>query len=158
GWRQVNIPVSDFKGMSIEVAEQIKGIAFEQANSDGKEHMIYVDQVDVRPAAAPAHPSGLKAEIASIKGFERHIDLSWKPLTDERIAGTIIERSADGVHFTALGFRPRWMNRYADYVGCEHANYHYRICFLGYDNQRSSFSSSRNASTKAMTDDELLDM
>jgi hypothetical protein len=158
GWRQARIPLREFKGLSISVAEQIKGLVFEQGQVDGKEHKIWLDNLDVREENCNALPSGIKARIVSSKGFERHIDIAWDAVNDENIYGTIIERSADGSKFTPVGFKTKYLRRYADYLGEKGGKYYYRICFLGYDGKRSDYSPVVNASTRAMSDDELLEM
>lgn len=158
GWRQAKIPLNEFKGVSVVVAEQVKGLLFEQGAVDGKEHEVYLDNLDVRPAESPTLYSGGKAEIVSKQGFERHIDISWKPQSNEGIYGTIIERSTDGAHFRPVGFKPRYLHRFADYIGDEAGTYFYRICFLGYDGKRSDYSPVEQASSRMMNDGELLEM
>lgn len=157
-WSQVTIPLTEFHGLKLEVAEQLRGVVLEQDKSDGIEHTIYLDQVRLAPDKDKALNRSLRAELLSAKGFERHIDISWKAVKDESVAGTIIERSSAGSKFTPVGFKPRFMSRFADYLGPDAGKQDYRICFLGYNGERSDYSNIRSASTRAMSDDELLDM
>lgn len=158
GWSQLRIPISDFRGIEVKVAEQVKGIVLEQGQIDGKDHQIYLDQIDLRPAKDVSLAASVKPENVSAKGFERHVDVSWKNVKNDSIQGTIIERSSDGVHFTPVGFAPNWISRYADWVGLPPAKYSYRVRFIGYDDQRSPYSAPCSASTRILSDDELLDM
>lgn len=158
GWSELRIPLSDFRGVKLEVSEQLKGIVFEQDKSDGQQHQLFLDQIDLRAEKEPALSAATKAQLISAKGFERHVDISWKPVTDPAICGTIIERSKDGTNFQAVGFKPYWMSRYADYCGEEFGTYHYRIRFLSYNDELSAYSESLSAKTRPLTDDELLDM
>lgn len=163
GWSNVQVPLKDFAGLEIKTAEQVKAVVFAQGEADGNEHSIYIDHIELRPDSEQALKSGLKPQLTAAKPFERHIDLSWRDLNDDSIAGTIIERSADGVHFVPVGYRAKYLSRYADFLPelspeeSLRAN-HYRICYLGYDGSRSAYSNTLGASTKAASDDELLNM
>ncbi|MBX9720518.1 MAG: hypothetical protein K2X81_03895, partial [Candidatus Obscuribacterales bacterium] len=158
GWTRIDIPLTEFKGNTPKFAEQLKGLVFEQSNSDGIDHQIFIDQVELRSSKDASLPPGLKPEIVEMKGFERHVDIAWKAITDERVKGVLVERSSNGTDFKPVGYRPRGMNRYADYIGPFFGNYHYRIRLLGYDDAVSAYSNTGNASTHQMSDEELSSM
>ena len=157
-WARVLIPLADFQGAKPEVSEQLKGIIFEQDKSDGVQHQLYIDQVDLRANKEPALSAAIKAELLSAKGFERHIDIAWRPVNDPAVCGTVIERSADGKTFEAVGFKPYWISRYADYLGDVYGTYNYRIRFLSYNDEYSNYSGTVSASTRQLNDEQLLDM
>jgi hypothetical protein len=150
--------LADFRGTSIGVAEEVAGVVWQQGDTDTLEHRVYVDQVDLRPANDSQLPAGLRPELLSAKGYERHIDLAWSPPGDPGVRGMLIERSNDGSTFLPVGLSARHLNRYSDYVGAPGATYQYRIRLQGYDGTVSEPSRVLNATTHAMSDEELLDM
>jgi exo beta-1,2-glucooligosaccharide sophorohydrolase (non-reducing end) len=82
-WVRLRLPFDSFKGRVENTREEnfdprhLAGIGIVQGLDDGKEHTLYIDDIQVRdqaPAAAsklPA-PAGLAA-----KGYDRHVELSW---------------------------------------------------------------------------------
>lgn len=157
-WRQLSIPLSAFSGTRISAAEQVKGLLFSQGNADADEQVVYLDQIDIRSKQNPNLKSSSRVELISSKGFERHIDIAWKPVNDDGICGAVIERAQDGGKFEAIGFRPYWINRYADYLGENGGKYSYRVRFLSYADEYSPYSNVLTAETRKMSDDEILNM
>lgn len=159
GWKLVKIPMADFKDPSITVVGQVQGLVFEQDGSDEKEHNVFLDQIELRPADELILDAKSKPTLLESKGFERHVDLKWEKIEDPTIQGTIIERSIDGGDFVPVGYRAKYLSRYADFVGPPSGSkYKYRICFLGFDGKKSQYSDVKESSTKALSDDELLSM
>ena len=157
GWALIKVPLSAFNG-SVNTAEQIQGLVFEQSVADEKTHNIFIDQIEVRPTDELALNKDLKPALIEVKGFERHVDLKWEPPTDASVQGAIIERSKDGTNFTPVAYRPKLFSRCADWVGDQFGDYHYRVRFLGYDGAKSAPSEIKRANTKMLNDDQLLDM
>ena len=157
-WMLARIPLTEFKDSPITASEQVQGIVFEQGSADGVEHKLFIDQVELRAALEPKFSKDVKPTLIEAKGYERHVDLKWDKITDEGVIGTIIERSTDGVNFIPVGYKPRNMSRFADFVGERFGNYKYRICFLANDGSRSNYSAVQSGTTRAFNDNELLDM
>ena len=157
-WLKVTVPLSEFKGSRISAAEQVKGLIFSQGEESPEEQQLYLDQIDIRSKDSLHMKSTSKVELISSKGFERHIDIAWKPVKDDGICGAVIERAQNGGKFEAIGFRPYWINRYADYVGDKFGKYSYRVRFLSYTDEYSPYSNVLSAETRVLSDDEILDM
>ncbi len=96
--------------------------------------------------------------IKNAAGFARHVDISWQPVTDTAVKYVKIYRSEDGKNFHAAGIQLPMIARYADYTGHEGKKYWYRISFLDYAYNESKLSDVVSASTRPMSDDELLTM
>jgi hypothetical protein len=142
----------------VKVAEEVAGVIWQQGHADGVEHQMFLSEVDLRPASDPLLVPTDLPELLSAKGFDRHIDLEWRCVRDPGVRGVLVERSADGIHYESIGFRRRWLSRYTDYVGDDKRTLHYRIQLIGYDGSRSGHSTTVNAQTRSMSDEELLDM
>jgi len=160
-WMEVKIPLKDFEDgtpIKIERSEDIQSIVFQQASTDGKSHHLLIDQVEILPEEStvqlPATPV-----FKTVKGYERHVDLSWTPVNPDEVKYVKIYRSEDNIHFQPVGVQsPQYASRYADFTGLPGKTYYYKISDLNYHYQESDLSPSIKATTHAMTDDELLDM
>ncbi len=155
-WTVVLIPLTDFKN-GPEGPETIERISFQQQSQDGKEHRIYIDQIELVPNLTDETVEETP-EINSATGFERHIDLTWQPVQDQNIRYIQVYRSSDGENFKPVGIQHPFINRYADYTGEVNREYFYRITFLDQHYRESSSSEIVNAKTKELSDEELLDM
>ncbi|RYF97210.1 MAG: hypothetical protein EOO00_00760, partial [Chitinophagaceae bacterium] len=69
-----------------------------------------------------------------------------------------VYRSADGDTYNAVGIQSPFISRYADFTDTTGKSYHYKISFLDQNYNESTLSNSITASTKNLSDDELLDM
>jgi len=101
----------------------------------------------------PLTPQNLRA-----KGYERHIDLRWDALGDENVQRYIVYRSADGKEFAPIGMQVRGVNRYTDFLGKTGAKFYYKVAASDRGYRESGLSEEASASTRAMSDDELLTM
>lgn len=181
-WVQVRIPLAEFKTGSIHQLERhrVDEIAFVQNESDGINHTLIIDEfaIDDAPAApVPASvlaSNGASNQMASLRapenvqarGYERHVDISWDPVGDPALARYVIYRSEvskAGVSnnddaFKAIGIQVPGVNRYADYLGKIGVTVRYKVAASDRQYNSSQFSRVVTATTRAMSDDELLTM
>lgn len=162
-WMEVKIPLKDFAGaaggkFSYSHSKEIVSVLFMQSNGDNQEHLIYIDQVEFYPAK-PAGKGTVVPEIAEVKGYERHVDISWKPVDTRVVKYIQIYRSEGTGEFVPVAVQnPVYASRYADFTGEPGKTYRYRISCLDYDYNESELSSPASAETYEMTDGQLLDM
>jgi hypothetical protein len=163
-WVEIRIPFANFSGRyggtedSKFDARRLASITLLQNLEDANEHVLYIDDITVTDSkavdrAAPQTPTQLVA-----RGQERHVDLSWKPVNDEKVLSYRIYRSWDGSDFQPVGTRPGWSCRYEDFVGRAGKKAFYKVSAIGVNQKESSPSEAASATTHSMRDDELLDM
>ena len=154
-WVTASIPLRDLTVR--QGSDSIGAVHFIQQGQDGKEYHLLVDQVEILPDHLPALLQATPA-ITAAKGSAKHVDIEWKPVTDTGVRYVKIYRSESGGPFHPVGIMNRAAHRYADYTGETGKAYQYRISFTGYDDAESSLSAAVSASTRPMSDDELLTM
>jgi exo beta-1,2-glucooligosaccharide sophorohydrolase (non-reducing end) len=159
-WTRVCIPLSAFRSASVHPFEphHINTLVFVQGAADGSPHMLYIDDIRIEDAppsqqASPPVPQGVTA-----KGYERHIDISWNPVSDPALAQYVIYRSVNGEPYRSIGFQRPGANRFSDYTGDPHFTASYRIAARTSSLRESAQSVAATATTHPMTDDELLTM
>lgn len=75
-WFSVEVPLRKVGGFSERTS--ISSLRFLQQASDGKEHQIYIDQIEILPARTPQNKLTGAAVLSSAIAFERHVDLFWQ--------------------------------------------------------------------------------
>ena len=158
-WLQVKIPLNSFIGFEgYTNSNNVKIISFKQSSKDEGKHEILIDQIEIIENDNPVVQ--LKApEIKKVKGFERHVDLSWNNVDAETTRYVKIYRSQNNKNFKEIGVQsPDEFSRYVDYTGIAGKTYYYKLSSLGYDYSESPLSESVKVSTREMSDDELLVM
>lgn len=159
-WIHVRLPLQLFAipwhdGRRVE-PNSVARLRFEQWLDDGVPHTLYLDDIRIysgSDATPPATPTGLTA-----RGFERHVELAWTPAPAAGVLGYLVERSYDGRQFEPVGTASNGYRRYVDYVGEPHRRAFYRVRAFGLDDRSSPPTSVVEATTRPMTDDELLTM
>ena len=163
-WTQVRIPLRSFASASIRPfdARHLRSISFTQGATDDQPHTLLVDEIRIGadvPAAAPAQPSQLAAPRGlAAKGYERHVDLSWEPNNDARLAYTIVYRSTDGGPYQPVGVQQPGLYRFMDWVGTPGLKLSYKVAAVDDAYSQSVFSATAAAQTRNLSDDELLTM
>lgn len=154
-WMRIIIPLKDLTEMHNEI-EKLNVVTFRKHGGDGKEHQLYVDQMEL----FAEQEGDIKAlpELVSAKGYEKHVDIVWTPVKDENVKYVKVYRSTDGKSFYPVGIQRPQINRYADFTDTVDAEFHYRISFIDYQYKETSHSEALCAVTKNMSDEELLDM
>jgi hypothetical protein len=163
-WVHVRLPFDSFKGQVENTREEHfdprhhAGIGIVQGLDDGKEHTLYIDDIQVRDdvpstATKPTMPTNLSA-----KGYDRHIELNWRPSDSRDLLYYKIYRAVDGKTFSPLGIQRSGLTRYEDFLGASNKTASYKISAVDTSYNESSLSPEASASTRAFTDDELLTM
>lgn len=159
-WVQVQISLTRVPSDSIHPFDphRLSRIVFSQGLDDNAPHTLFLDEIRIdnsspvtgKPPSAPSH---LQA-----KGYERHVDISWDPPANSSAERFIIYRSTDGTDFKPLGTQVRGINRYIDWVGKPNLKFVYKVAASDRGYRLSLFSDAATASTRQMSDEELLTM
>jgi hypothetical protein len=163
-WVQVGIPLSEFRTGSIHSFEpnSSERVIFSQNAADDAEHTLIVDDFKIDAARAPMNPAADGSlpvpQNVSARGYERHVDISWEPIISPGLQHYIVYRSPDGQKFQPIGIQVPGINRFTDYIGKPGMSAYYKVAASDHQYRLSDFSSPANATTKMMSDDELLTM
>lgn len=163
-WVRLRLPFKSFAGLFRSTAEEtfdprrLTRITFVQGLDDGRPHTLYLDDVGVGDELpddrqAPAAPEGLSA-----KGYDRHVDLTWRPQGGADLQHFLIYRSSDGQTYTPVGIQRSDRTRYEDWVGASGETAFYKVSAVDTSGNESPRSAAVRASTRELSDDELLTM
>jgi hypothetical protein len=153
-WLRVSIPLKSLN--AAEDMNALNTIVFRQQAFDGKEHRLYIDQLEL---STETEPVILKApQLLNAEGFEKHVDLAWNTVASGDVKYVKVYRSVDNRTFSPVGIQLPQINRYTDYTGQVDQKYYYKITLLNSRYTESPFSNVVSAATKRMTDEQLLDM
>ena len=163
-WTRIRLPFDSFHGLVNDTKavtfdpRKLSHITIVQGLDDGQPHTLYLDDIEIADdlaenTAAPATPGGLSA-----KGYDRHIDLSWSPVADAQLKYYKIYRSLEGGAYGAIGIQRGDRARYEDFLGASGKSASYRITAVNDAGKESAQSTEVRASTRALSDDELLTM
>jgi hypothetical protein len=160
-WVQVRIPLTEFHSASIyEFRPQyLENVVFHQNRPDGVQHTLIVDEfrIDGDPVNSSADklpaPQNVKAT-----GYERHVDVSWNPISDPALGRYVIYRSLDAKNFEPIGVQIPGNSRFTDFVGKPGVTASYKVATSDSQYRESSLSDAVTASTRELSDDELLTM
>jgi hypothetical protein len=167
-WFQVRLPLSEFETASIHPfqARELHSLHFSQGVADDTPHTLIIDEIkiDDSSAAAPVAHEVRSAPHApqnvQAKGYDRHIDISWEPVRDKNndLQSYAIYRSVGRHKFQPIGIQSADINRYTDFVGRSGVTASYRVKAVDRSYRQSAFSGAASASTRELSDDELLTM
>jgi len=158
-WVRVRIPLADGKTASIYPfrPEYVQSVVFHQGRADGVRHTLIVDEIRVDDEAAPGGvlppPGNLRAT-----GYDRHVELEWDADENADLTRYVIYRSMDGGDFAPIGMQLAGFHRYEDFVGKAGIKAQYKVLASDWEYRKSDFSNAATASTRDLTDDELLTM
>jgi exo beta-1,2-glucooligosaccharide sophorohydrolase (non-reducing end) len=160
-WVRVKVPMSLFLGAGDPVDfTKIKTIGFAQNTLDGIQHTLLIDNMRVFTGSATS-PAASRPAGLSATGYDSHIELRWNPVPEAFVSGYTIQRSVNGgASFSMLGVTGKTDTLFTDYVrdlGTP-ATAYYRVFALNASGEMSPASDTVHASTRAFTDDELLNM
>lgn len=155
-WISVEIPLKEFDSLYFD--NGIKAIRFSQHAEDGKEHVLFIDQIELMPNEVPNSPLTSAAVLSTAVGFQRHVNLTWKlPLTPS-IRYVKVYRSEDNKKFQPVAISPIFLKRFSDYVPESEQTYYYKISWVDYFYNESPVSNVLKVKTEKMTDSALLKM
>ncbi len=160
-WVQVRVPMATLKSASVYpfIPEQLQAVIFLQGRADGAEHTLLVDQVHV--GDEPLSTSGTaRARPGSVTatGYERHVVVEWDAGRAEPAAHYVVYRSENGGAYRPVGIQVPGVHRFVDWLGRTGATASYRVVGADWGNRTLTFSPTATASTRAMSDEELLTM
>ncbi len=158
-WVQVRIPLSDCRTASIYPfrPEYVQNVIFHQNRADGVRHALIIDEirVDDDPTAAGTLP--VPANVRAV-GYDRHVEVEWDAVANPAVARYVIYRSLDGRDFSPVGIQLAGVNRYEDFLGKPDVHAQYKVAASDWRYKQSAFSNVASASTRELSDDELLTM
>jgi hypothetical protein len=163
-WVRVRLPFASFTAPIKQTndarfdSRRIRTITIVQGLDDGRAHTLYLDDFKIDNEAAgnptaPAVPQGLMA-----RGFDRHIELTWRANGEADLQHYVIHRSFDGATYTPVGIQKGHLTRYVDFIGESGRTAFYKISAADRSFNESPPSTAAKAATRAMSDDELLTM
>ena len=159
-WVQVRIPMQDMASASVYPfhPERLQSLIFSQGSADSAPHTLVIDDVRVDDGAAPAGAALAAPAHVTAKGYERHVDLSWDAPEPAGFDHYVIYRALDGKSFEPIGIQLPGVHRFTDFIGRIGAQALYRIAEADLANTAAAPSAPVAATTRAMSDDELLTM
>lgn len=158
-WIQVRIPLSDCRTASIYPfkPEYLRSITFHQGRADGVRHTVIVDEIRVDDDPIIPAPLAAPANVRAT-GYDRHVEIEWDATEPPALARYVIYRSMDGGKFSPIGIQLPGIHRYEDFLGKSGVHAQYRVAASDWRYKQSALSNAASASTREMTDDELLTM
>jgi hypothetical protein len=163
-WTRVKLPFDSFVAPIRQTQvpkfdpHRLAQITIFQGLDDGKPHTIYIDEITIGDDVADTHKSPAVPSGLSAKGYDRHIDLTWAPSNDSDLRYYKIHRSVDGKTYTPVGVQKANATRYEDFLGESGKTAFYKISAVDLNYDESPLSAEVKASTRAMSDEELLTM
>ena len=164
-WTQVRIPLGEFKSGSVHPfeSEHTAEIIFRQGVADGIEHTLLIDEITVDDSVTAttdgSEASALPAPNNVLaKGYERHVDVQWDGVPSPEVRRYVIYRSLEGGDFEPVGIQTQRINRFTDYLGKPGLTARYKVATSDRQYHLSAFSNEARATTKPMSDEELLTM
>lgn len=156
-WNYIRVPFARFEASTGERDFlQLQKAIFSQGIDDDQPHTLYIDEIKI-VNSSEARPVQPPTQFTA-KGYARHIDLQWSPITDEAVEYVVIHRAEDGEHYEPIGIQNPGFSRYTDFVGREDVSMSYRLTTVNHAYEASAVTDSVSATTHPMRDDELLTM
>lgn len=157
-WSQVLIPYNLLgPGFDGDQLRRITAIRFTQSIKDDLKKNFYIDDIELLPENYKT-AAGYTPAIVSAKGYSKHIDLAWKPVSNPAVRYVKIYRSGDGKNFKPIGIQEAFTSRYADFTGITGETWSYKISLLNHNYDETALSPAVKASTKELSDSAMLDM
>ncbi|HEX5764627.1 MAG TPA: hypothetical protein VFY27_03615, partial [Woeseiaceae bacterium] len=165
-WVQVQLPFAEIfdrpiKGTddSLFALRETLSVSFIQGLDDGEAHTLYVDDIQIRDVLSEDTTPPPAPRAVTVRGFERHFDVSWEPVEADDLLSYRVYRSWDGEAFEPVGTQQHSIPRYADFVGTPPREAMYQVTALDLAGNESDPSMlSAAARTRPFSDDELLTM
>ena len=155
-WKRIIMPVEIFESLNLESPNQITGIMFSQQGSDkGDEQMMYIDDIEFLSSDNAAVITETP-EIASIKGYAKHINLTWNKIDNSNIHFVKIYRSVNGHDYKPLAIQQPGISFYNDATAETSKRYFYKISFVNSNYRETVQSFPVTATTNAGNNDALL--
>ncbi|MBI3475723.1 MAG: hypothetical protein HY010_08320 [Acidobacteria bacterium] len=163
-WFQVKIPLSQLQTASIYPfqPQHLQNVIFLQGRADGVRRTLLIDEIrvdDESTAEKKTASTGLPApQNVHAIGYDRHVEVRWNRVENPKLARYLIYRSLDGKEFKPIGIQLPGTNRYSDFLGKAGVAAQYKVATSDRNYRQSPLSAAASASTREMSDDELLTM
>jgi hypothetical protein len=164
-WTRIRLPFSSFVGLFESTRDvsfdpqRLASITILQGLDDGVARTLRIDEIRIDDTpAVPDTRAPLAPGAPAARGFERHIELTWPASADPDLLHYRIYRAIDGRTFTPIGIQKAGRHRYVDFLGATGRAATYRLTAVDTSDNQSPPSPTTQATTRAMTDDELLTM
>lgn len=160
-WTRVSIPMRVFRSPEVRVLnpKRVVALVFSQGKADGGEHTLVIDDISIEDSHQLAARTALPAvEDVKATGYERHIDVAWKPVVNAGLRHYVIYRSLEGGPFEPVGIAVPGVERWEDFLGATSKHAAYKVAAADRGFHQGAFSAPVSAATHAMSDDELLTM
>lgn len=153
-WVRVLIPITDF-GKAVN-AENVNGIQFDQAAAATQECKLFLDQIELSSTNQLTLTE--KPILTSVKGYEKHFQITWKKVKEPSVKYVKIYRSQDGgASYRAVGIQSPYLSGYNDFPGSQ-GKFSYKISFIDGKYVESDLTESQTAQTREMSGEDFLDM
>ena len=162
-WLQVRIPLSEFKTGSIYEFQPrfVQNVLFLQGRTDGTSHTLIIDEIrfdDDADSSASAQASLPTPQKVSAVGYDRHVDIRWDPVEDTALDRYVIYRALDGKNFRPIGTQIPGTHWFSDFLGKSGVTAQYKVAAMDRHYRQSQMSNQVSASTRELSDDEVLTM
>jgi exo beta-1,2-glucooligosaccharide sophorohydrolase (non-reducing end) len=160
-WTKISIPLRAFHSSTVRVPDpqKIAAVVFSQGKGDGAEHTLLIDDISIEDSRQMDARTTLPAvQDVTVTGYERHLDIAWKPLTSAALRHYLIYRSLDGGPCEPAGIQVPGIQRWEDFLGATGKHATYKVAAVDRSFHPGPLSAPASAKTHPMTDDELLTM
>lgn len=160
-WTPVRIPMKELRSASVYPfhPERLQSLIFHQGRADGAKRVLIVDDIRVDDPASGVDAEALPVpDSVSARGYDRHIDVSWRAPAASSANYYVVYRSLDSQPFVPIGIQRPGVNRLADFVGRSGVTARYRVAAVDGQGRESAQSAAVTAATRALSDEELLTM
>ncbi len=165
-WTRVTLPFSSFISIMQETQDRsfhpakFVSLTLFQGLADQKPHTLYLDEISIEDSesAHASQPPLTAPNNVRAKGYDRHIDLSWDAVSTPTLRSYIIYRSINGGQFQPIATQRGDRTRFEDFLGASGKSASYKIAALDSAFSQSPLSQEISASTRELSDDELLSM
>jgi hypothetical protein len=159
-WIRARIPLSAFHTASIYEfhPEYLRSVVFHQGRADGVRHVLIVDEIRTdNDLATNIPPLPAPTNVRAV-GYDRHVELHWDPVNSGAVGRYVVYRSVDGKNFEPIGIQLPDVTRYSDFLGKSGVSAQYKVAASDHNYRASPLSNAVSASTRELSDDELLTM
>jgi hypothetical protein len=164
-WIQVKLPIADLHAGNYNdtddpkfVPRDLVSVSFVQGLDDDHEHTIYVDDFKICDDASSDHTPPPVPGHVTVRGYERHFDVSWTASDAPDLLSYRIYRSWDGKNWEPVGTQQGSRTRAVNFTGPPPRQAYYRVTAIDVTGNESAPSDSAGATTRQFGDDELLGM
>lgn len=158
-WKQVRIPMAALRTASVYPFDpaHLQSVIFHQGRADDADHTLIIDQIRVDDEHALSVPPATPLHVTA-QGYDRHVVVQWESTETKDLAHYVIYRSTRGGPYAPVGIQLPGIHRFSDFLGASNVTASYRVTAANWQNRESNTSATVTATTRELSDDELLTM